>query len=1450
MSSLELPLLIEPPDVLQGQLRRLRRLTEGLINALRVEEVVQMILDHGFDSIPELSVGAINLLTEDGVALRIAGMRGAPSGLVMTRERLLLSFDTPGTRSARTGEAVWLPTREAYLTAYPHLGGSKLPAEMVQAVAAIPLQVERRVLGTLALTFRRPQSFTLEEREFFLTLGRLCAQALDRARLYEEERAARHQLAAAATRLTRLQRLTASLSEALTPLDIARVVVEEASTLLGADQALLMVPSEDGRNLLLLGHHGLAPEAAERWAQFPTTAALPAATAYQICVPLWLESPEDIVEHYPQAARAGLTTQALAYVPLLVKGNAIGVVGFGFKSPRRFIEEDRALLGDLARQTAQALERARLYDAEQRAHSRLQVLADAAAAFSEHGFDLTAVVETATRMVSEELGDGCTLRLVSRDGRWLEPVAAYYPTPEGREAIRTHLSTLRQRTDEGLLQTVMERGETLFLPSVPREVLKARLGSGPRAPAYEAWLDQHPVYSVLIVPLVFKGRVLGTLGVMRHTGDRPLSREDRLLVEGIGARAALAIENARLYEAHAEARRQSDRAAERTARLQAVTAALSEAVTPDDVARVMLFQAVSKVGGMAGVVFLVGEGGAELELLAASGYSDAVMAEYRRVPLVQPSPVCDAVIWGRPLYFEDSVSFAASYPDARPESRDLGGQALAVIPLVSPGGILGSLVLRFAEERRFDVEERTFLQSMADQCAQALERARLYQREQKTRAEAEVARRRLEVLDQVARLLAESQLDLQATCSAIARSVSESLGDLCLVLLLSGDGQRLEPVGSYHRDPVARARVVEEICKIPPGSRGRLAKRVLGTGESLLLPVVTPEELRAMVHPEVGSYVESLSVHSLLFVPIWSRHAVLGVLGITRDRPDRPYTLDDQRLLQQVADRAALAIENARLYSALRDNEARLAAILGSAMDAIVTVDERQRVVLFNTAAEYIFGISHGEALSQPIERFIPGGFPARSGVEDESGSGQGPTPGHDNLGVLVARRADGNEFPIEAAISPQVEAAGEKFYTVIIRDITDRRRTEEALREANRRKDEFLALLGHELRNPLAPIVTALHLMKLRGESAIEPERAVIERQVQHMNRLVDDLLDVARITRGKIELRREPVELWTVVARAIEMASPLLEQRSHHLTVDVPRDGMVVEVDQVRFAQVLSNLLSNAAKYTDPGGHIAISAACADDEVTVTVTDTGLGIRPEILPKLFEPFVQADRTLVRAQGGLGLGLALVKSLVALHGGRVSAKSEGLQRGSEFTVTIPAMVGGRPAAGTVSKPKSQPGSGPGPGPGPEDEPRVQPRPAVEVPARKKRVLIVDDNPDSADLLAETFLVLGQETAVAYDGPQALACVQSFTFDVALLDIGLPVMDGYELAGRLRELTGARRVLLIAVTGYGQEADRERSRTAGFDAHFTKPIDIDRLVAMVDEWSGSAELPLPGASLS
>jgi PAS domain S-box-containing protein len=361
--------------------------------------------------------------------------------------------------------------------------------------------------------------------------------------------------------------------------------------------------------------------------------------------------------------------------------------------------------------------------------------------------------------------------------------------------------------------------------------------------------------------------------------------------------------------------------------------------------------------------------------------------------------------------------------------------------------------------------------------------------------------------------------------------------------------------------------------------------------------------------------------------------------------------------------------------------------------------------------------------------------------------------------------------------------------------------------READRRKDEFLAMLGHELRNPLSPIVTALELMRLKGEHAFERERTIIERQVEHVTRLVNDLLDVSRITRGKIEIVRERVALTQVVSKAIEIASPLFEQRVQKLSMDVPSAGLFVDADPVRLTQVIANLLTNAAKYTEPGGHVAVSAARQNGEVVVSVRDDGTGIAPEMLPRIFDLFVQSERGLDRAQGGLGLGLTIVKSLVELHGGSVTARSEGLGQGSTFEVRLPAPaeLNRAPAADKAAAGRRSTSSSPAP-----------------------RILVVDDNVDAVEVLAEALGELGYTVRVAHDGPEALEVVTGFTPEIALLDIGLPVMDGYELAERLRARFGAT-VRLVALTGYGQDADRARSRAAGFDEHLVKPIELERL---------------------
>jgi signal transduction histidine kinase len=371
--------------------------------------------------------------------------------------------------------------------------------------------------------------------------------------------------------------------------------------------------------------------------------------------------------------------------------------------------------------------------------------------------------------------------------------------------------------------------------------------------------------------------------------------------------------------------------------------------------------------------------------------------------------------------------------------------------------------------------------------------------------------------------------------------------------------------------------------------------------------------------------------------------------------------------------------------------------------------------------------------------------------------------------------------------------------------------RARQEVEQANRAKDEFLAMLGHELRNPLAPIVTALQLMRLRGGDALIAERTIIERQVRHMTRLVDDLLDVSRVARGKVVLNRAPIELAEVMAKALETASPALEERAHQLSVSVAPGGLLIDADDQRMAQVFANLLTNAAKYTEPGGRIEVTAQVDQHDqarrVRVVVRDSGVGIDPGQLAHIFDLFVQGRPGL--ASGGLGIGLSIVRNLVTLHGGTVSAHSEGPGRGSEFVVELPLIEGGRVAARS---------------------PAPTPRPAPRTDVR--RVLIVDDNRDAADSLSDGLIACGHVTAVAYDGPAALAAAATFHPQLALLDIGLPVMDGYELARRLRA-EGPADLKLVAITGYGLESDRERARAAGFHHHLVKPIDLDTVEALV-----------------
>ncbi len=391
-----------------------------------------------------------------------------------------------------------------------------------------------------------------------------------------------------------------------------------------------------------------------------------------------------------------------------------------------------------------------------------------------------------------------------------------------------------------------------------------------------------------------------------------------------------------------------------------------------------------------------------------------------------------------------------------------------------------------------------------------------------------------------------------------------------------------------------------------------------------------------------------------------------------------------------------------------------------------------------------------------------------------------------------------------------------ERINCSLQKEVVERARAEQALQEAGRNKDEFLAMLAHELRNPLAPIHNALQLMRMQASGAQSQwAQDVIARQLAYLTRLVDDLLDVSRITRGKITLAREPLEIGTLIARARETVEPLVQERGHTLIVQVPPEPLVVDGDPTRLTQALGNVLGNAAKYTDRGGRIELTCLRQGGEVEIRVRDNGIGIPAELLPRVFDLFTQLDRRSDHSLSGLGIGLALVRRLVEMHGGTVSAESAGAGAGSEFRIRLPLLSeAARPA---------------------------QPRelPSGDLPSVPRRILLADDNPDALESLAQVLRLRGHEVFSAPNGALALETAVRQMPDVALLDIGMPLLDGYEVARRIRAHDWGKSVMLVALTGWGQESDRRRSQEAGFDTHLVKPLDLDQLSALL------ANLPQP-----
>ncbi|MEP7285236.1 MAG: GAF domain-containing protein [Chloroflexota bacterium] len=1216
------------------RIARSQSVTAALSVALTSAQVCEVVISRGLAALGA-AAGSISLLTEDHTALEVINATGYRADAIDPWRRIPLDMDVPITQAIKTGRPVWINAQETQSIPYSQI--FQADSSRV-AWASIPLIVDERAIGAMALSFVDIDHFDEEDQSFMLSLAQTCAQALDRARLYEAERVARDQAERATARVTSSQNVTAALSRALTVNEVAQVVVDQGLTVLGAVAGMVGMLVENNTVLDVINMTGYKPEIEQNWQRIPMDRFTPITDTTRTGQAIWFREIAERNRLYSYPA-GDPERGAWANLPLTVDGRTIGAMTMSFPQPRDFSDEDKAFITSLAQTCAQALDRARLYEAEQtaRAHAervstRITSSQNVTAALSR-ALTVREIVEViidqgapAVGAVAGSIGllaeNGSTIDLVSMSGYSSEIRDQWAQIPLERSTPITDAA----RTGESIwLRSIEERNQRYNYPAPD--------------PDGGAWSS---------IPLIVDGQTIGVMALsFGHAYE--FSDEDKAFITLLAQNCAQALDRARLYESERTARTRAERTTARITSSQNVTTALSRALTVNEVAGVVINQGLTVMGVRAGLVALLTPDQTTLQVISAAGYPPEILQKWHEIPLAEPSIIADAIQTSQPIWVEslDKGKPYYNFPQLDTEHR-----AWATIPLIVDEHAIGGMILSFPDSRVFSEEDKAFIMLQVQKCAQAIDRARLY-------AETNEQRERFQVtLSSIGDAVIATDMD---GCITFMNNIAEALTGWSKEEAIGNELQKI-----FHIINETTREVVENPVT-----------KVIHDGAIVALANHT-----TLIAKDGGEIAIDDSGS-----PIRNEHGtIIGVILVFRDvSKRRKAEADLEATLERTFDLYEICRQIGLVYSPHDVLKALIASrYIRYVTQAAVLMFDKPWGATFPTHIEVLASLRQDIGLPGFAESGLLADSPlaalcspnSAAFVEDARIDARLDATARATfvelemasmmIFPLIARGECFGLLPLYCAAPHQWEQDDYRHIQVFIdqvsvamdnvRLLSAESQARQEAEQANQLKIKFLAMISHELRTPLTSIkgfATTLLATDVTWDSESQHDFiTIINEEADKLTDLIEQLLDLSRLQAGKLGIQPEPRHLNEIVGTAMAQLESITTH--HQLAIHIPPNLPVVMADTQRIAQVLVNLAGNASKYAPEGSSIAISAVRQDSRVQIEVSDQGSGIPVEDRERVFEAFKQVESSLAQQAKGAGLGLAICKGLIEAHGGRI----------------------------------------------------------------------------------------------------------------------------------------------------------------------------------------------------